>query len=106
MLTSSISNTAPVTRLLPLKGAVPCIALPVAPCRSGDMHRSLGDWQQDGATLVGHTDWVRDVAWAPNLGLPKTIIASAGQDGKVLIWKESRDIPGQWAPALLHDFKV
>ena len=64
------------------------------------------DWQQDGVTLVGHTDWVRDVAWAPNLGLPKTVIASAGQDGKVLIWTESRDVPGQWSPALLHDFKV
>lgn len=68
--------------------------------------QKLGDWQQDGATLVGHTDWVRDVAWAPNLGLPKTVIASAGQDGKVLIWMESRDVPGQWSPALLHDFKV
>ncbi|CAK0773637.1 hypothetical protein CVIRNUC_004086 [Coccomyxa viridis] len=65
-----------------------------------------GDWQQDGATLVGHTDWVRDVAWAPNLGLPKNTIASAGQDGKVLIWTESKDVPGQWSPALLHDFKA
>lgn len=26
---------------------------------------------------------VRDVAWAPNLGLPMNTIASAGQDGKV-----------------------
>jgi protein transport protein SEC13 len=68
--------------------------------------QNSGNWQQDGATLVGHTDWVRDVAWAPNLGLPKTVIASAGQDGKVLIWTESRDVPGQWSPALLHDFKV
>ena len=65
-----------------------------------------GEWQQDGATLVGHTDWVRDVAWAPNLGLPKSVIASAGQDGKVLIWTESRDVPGQWTPTLHHDFKV
>ena len=64
------------------------------------------EWQQDGATLVGHTDWVRDVAWAPSLGLPKSVIASAGQDGKVLIWTESRDVPGQWTPTLLHDFKV
>lgn len=69
-------------------------------------NQKSGDWQQDGATLVGHTDWVRDVAWAPNLGLPKSIIASAGQDGKVLIWTESREVPGQWSPALLHDFKV
>jgi protein transport protein SEC13 len=35
------------------------------------------------ATLPGHTDWVRDAAWAPNLGLPMNTIASAGQDGQV-----------------------
>ena len=33
--------------------------------------------------LTGHNDWVRDVAWAPNLGLPMNTIASAGQDGQV-----------------------
>lgn len=33
-------------------------------------------------------DWVRDVAWAPNLGLPMSTIASAGQDGKVYVWTE------------------
>ena len=27
----------------------------------------------------GHSDWVRDVAWAPSLGLPFHTIASAGQ---------------------------
>jgi protein transport protein SEC13 len=30
-------------------------------------------------TLEGHTDWVRDVAWAPNIGLPRSYIASASQ---------------------------
>lgn len=30
-------------------------------------------------TLSGHSDWVRDVAWAPNTGLPASYIASAGQ---------------------------
>ena len=29
--------------------------------------------------LAGHSDWVRDVAWAPNLGLPFNTIASASQ---------------------------
>lgn len=33
--------------------------------------------------LIEHSDWVLDVAWAPNMGLPKNTIASAGQDGKV-----------------------
>lgn len=45
--------------------------------RFGDM-----GWQEE-EPLGGHTDWVRDVAWAPNLGLPKNTIASAGQDGQV-----------------------
>lgn len=29
--------------------------------------------------LTGHTDWVRDVAWAPNIGLPGEYIATASQ---------------------------
>jgi len=33
-----------------------------------------------------HRDWVRDVAWAPNLGLPRDTIASCAQDGTVIIW--------------------
>jgi WD40 repeat protein len=36
----------------------------------------------------GHADWVRDVAWAPISGLPYNMIASAGEDGKVLVWTE------------------
>ena len=36
-------------------------------------------------------DWVRDVAWAPNFGLPMNTLASAGQDGKVLIWTERQE---------------
>jgi protein transport protein SEC13 len=33
--------------------------------------------------LEGHTDWVRDVAWAPNIGLPRSYIATASQVGTV-----------------------
>ena len=63
-----------------------------------------GGWQQEGSSLLGHKDWVRDVAWAPNLGLPMSTIASAGQDGKVIIWVEST--PGTWEPVFLPDFQV
>ncbi|KAF5346203.1 hypothetical protein D9756_011131 [Leucocoprinus leucothites] len=42
-------------------------------------------------TLEGHTDWVRDVAWAPNIGLPRSYIATASQDKAVLIW--TKDSP-------------
>lgn len=35
-------------------------------------------WECD-AVLKEHNDWVRDVAWAPSIGLPTTSIASASQ---------------------------
>jgi len=47
-------------------------------------------WAEE-ETLEGHTDWVRDVAWAPNIGLPRSYIATASQDKTVLIW--TKDAP-------------
>ncbi|CCM02720.1 uncharacterized protein FIBRA_04827 [Fibroporia radiculosa] len=50
--------------------------------------------------LDGHTDWVRDVAWAPNIGLPRSYIATASQDKTVLIW--TKDTPtSSWAKTAL-----
>jgi WD40 repeat protein len=43
---------------------------------------SMGGWDEE-QVLHGHKDWVRDAAWAPNLGMPLSTIASAGQDGQV-----------------------
>jgi WD40 repeat protein len=31
------------------------------------------------ASLSGHSDWVRDAAWAPNVGLPSSHIATCSQ---------------------------
>ncbi|QRV81011.1 transporter protein Sec13 [Ceratobasidium sp. AG-Ba] len=39
--------------------------------------------------LKGHVDWVRDVAWAPNIGLPRSYIATASQDRTVIIWSKA-----------------
>lgn len=50
------------------------------------------EWRLE-ATLSGHSDWVRDAAWAPNVGLPMSTIASCGQDGKVLVWTQSVRTP-------------
>jgi len=36
------------------------------------------EWKVE-ETLEGHTDWVRDVAWAPNFGLPQHYLASCSQ---------------------------
>ncbi|PIL30777.1 transporter [Ganoderma sinense ZZ0214-1] len=50
--------------------------------------------------LEGHQDWVRDVAWAPNIGLPRSYIATASQDKTVLIW--TKDAPtAPWAKMAL-----
>lgn len=38
-----------------------------------------------------HTDWVRDVAWAPSIGLPCNTIASCSEDGKVVVWTQSEN---------------
>ncbi|CAG9462244.1 unnamed protein product [Pedinophyceae sp. YPF-701] len=61
-----------------------------------------GAWEQDGGTLSAHEGWVRDVAWAPSLGLPCNTVASAGQDGKVFVWSEGE--PRAWTRHELHDF--
>jgi len=50
--------------------------------------------------LEGHTDWVRDVAWAPNIGLPRSYIATASQDKTVMIW--TKDTPtSSWVKTAL-----
>jgi protein transport protein SEC13 len=64
--------------------------------------RDAGQWTCE-ATLSAHGDWVRDVAWSENMGLPMNTIASCGQDGKVFIWTQGAP-GGAWASRELHDF--
>ncbi|KAL2931740.1 Protein transport protein SEC13-like protein B, partial [Bienertia sinuspersici] len=65
-----------------------------------------GTWRMDCfPALQMHSDWVRDVAWAPNLGLPKSTIASASQDGTVVIWTVGKQ-GEQWEGKVLKDFKT
>ncbi|KAF9037833.1 WD40 repeat-like protein [Hymenopellis radicata] len=45
-------------------------------------------------------DWVRDVAWAPSIGLPRSYIATASQDRTVLIW--TKDGAGPWVKNQLY----
>eukprot|EP01132_Coremiostelium_polycephalum_P007913 gene7913-9739_t len=52
--------------------------------------------------LEEHKDWVRDVAWAPNIGLPTTKIASCSQDRTVIIWSQGED--GKWVGKPLPKF--
>lgn len=54
--------------------------------------------------LTGHSDWVLDVAWAPAVTSQQNCIASASQDGRVLMWKEKDR--GNWSYSIVHDFGV
>ncbi|XP_075147864.1 nuclear pore and COPII coat complex component secretory 13 [Haematobia irritans] len=58
-------------------------------------------WVEE-SRLEAHSDWVRDVAWAPSIGLPRSQIASASQDRHVIIWN-STDFT-TWSPTILHTF--
>jgi protein transport protein SEC13 len=63
-----------------------------------------GVWRPEGPPLALHTGWIRDLAFAPNLGLPQTCIATAGQDGKVVAWVELAANPGSWKPTVVKDY--
>lgn len=54
------------------------------------------------ATLEGHTDWTRDVAWSSSV-LFKSYIASASLDKTVLIWTQEGN-KGPWKKQLLNLF--
>jgi protein transport protein SEC13 len=45
-----------------------------------------------------HSDWVRDVCWAPNAGLPVSLVASCGQDKTVVVWSQAVDDQGNPQP--------
>ncbi|XP_052577612.1 protein SEC13 homolog isoform X3 [Peromyscus californicus insignis] len=62
-----------------------------------------GQWKEE-QKLEAHSDWVRDVAWAPSIGLPTSTIASCSQDGRVFIWTCDDASGNMWSPKLLHKF--
>jgi len=49
-------------------------------------------------TNNGHSDWVRDVAWRPNVGVPTSTIASCSEDQSVIIWNQETE-GGPWTNA-------
>jgi protein transport protein SEC13 len=57
------------------------------------------NWVLDGPPLSGHREMVRSVAWAPSIGLPRAIIASAGQDKRVIVWSREHASPSATAGA-------
>lgn len=69
-----------------------------------------GSWREDPDVTIGtslaHTDWVRDVAWAPTSISNQSIVASCSEDGTVIIWTKSMEEgePKVWEPLLLNKF--
>ncbi|KAL8653958.1 MAG: hypothetical protein Q9226_003628 [Calogaya cf. arnoldii] len=67
----------------------------------------IWDWNREDnsytptLSLTGHTDWVRDVAWAPTV-LQKSYIASASQDKTVRIWTSDPAHPNEWKSTVLN----
>ncbi|CAH0486170.1 unnamed protein product [Peronospora effusa] len=62
------------------------------------------EWtKQELSSAPAHSDWVRDVAWAPSTGLPVNLIASCSEDKHVYIWSQSAE-DSAWKRELLHTF--
>ena len=65
-------------------------------CAAGRYRDEERQWVLEATLEDGHQDWVRDVAWAPSIGLPGSVLATCGQDKQVLIWSKDRE-DSQWS---------
>jgi protein transport protein SEC13 len=61
------------------------------------------EYVSSNSSEMHHSDWVRDVAWAPSLLPNQNMIASCSEDRSVLIWKQDR-VNSEWKASLLHRF--
>lgn len=65
-------------------------------------------WEVDPDAGIGgdikHTDWVRDVAWAPGIVGDEMMVASCSEDGRVIIWRKKTS-ESVWNSKLLHRFE-
>ncbi|XP_078465858.1 protein SEC13 homolog isoform X2 [Lampetra planeri] len=88
----------------------PCGQKPIRRFVSGGCDNLVKIWREkDGQwveeqKLEAHSDWVRDVAWAPSIGLPISTIASCAQDGRVYVWRCEDPSGSSWVAKLLHKF--
>jgi protein transport protein SEC13 len=68
---------------------------------------TTGQWVEDPSCPVSkdvsHSDWVRDVAWAPAMIPDVNMVASCSEDRTVLIWTQ-RGKDKEWKASVLHTF--
>jgi protein transport protein SEC13 len=53
----------------------------------------------DSREIGKHDDWVRDVAFAANIGTPRNVLASASEDGTCKIFVDDKGDMTEWAVA-------
>lgn len=75
---------------------------------SGGCDNLIKTWKEEAdqwveeAKIEVHSDWVRDVAWAPSVGLTKNMIASCSQDRRVIV--STSDDFVNWKSTVLNTF--
>jgi len=57
-------------------------------------------WAEAHVLPPEHSDWIRDVAWAPSVGGVGDTLASCSQDKRVIVWVEG--VGGQWLPKVIE----
>nr|CAG4644026.1 EOG090X07N7 [Lepidurus arcticus] len=100
---------APAIGALPVDGSAGSKTALVKRFVSGGCDNLVKIWkeEEDGWVeehkLEAHSDWVRDVAWAPSIGLPRSVIASCSQDRRVILWS-NEGTGSTWTPKVLNTF--
>ncbi|RLN92173.1 hypothetical protein BBJ28_00013316 [Nothophytophthora sp. Chile5] len=80
------------------------VTIPQEAGSAGDGGGNSSYWETVNAPLYGHNDWVRDVAWAPNVGIPANLIASGSDDHTVRVWSQD-EADGEWEAHVMHTFR-
>lgn len=89
----------PITKRIATAGCDNLVHVYASKMTSQPNGGSAESWALE-ATLPGHREWVRDVAFAPSTGLAVNMLASCSDDGTVIIWTQ-RAAGGEWAPERL-----